>query len=85
MIVLIILGLVTKKIMVMVIIVMKALKKSIKSKSRNLAKFKKIFRNSITKIGLNFLIFATKKTFNQLQLLFIKTTIFYHFNREYHI
>lgn len=41
-------------------------KKSIKSKSKNLTKSAKITRNNLMKIGLSFLTFVDKETFNQL-------------------
>ena len=53
-----------------------------KSKSENLAKFKK---KNIKKVGLSFLTPIFKKSFNQLWLVFIKILILYYFNLEYYI
>lgn len=49
-----------------------SIKKSIKSKNRNLTKFKRIASNSIIEIRPSFLASTTKKTFNQKLLMFTK-------------
>ena len=42
------------------------------SNNRNLTKSKKTTKNNAMKIKLKFLIFITKKIFNQLRLVFIE-------------